>query len=119
MTKDQRPYYREILDRIRRIENYTAGGRAAFLESELLQDGVIRSFEVIGEVVKQLDPVQTAQYPAVTWSDFAGFRDVLIHSNTTMCGLTWSGEFAQEDLQALKAAVTALLADLEDGHNSK
>ena len=43
MTKDQRPYCREILDRIRRIEVYTAAGREAFMESELLQDGVIRS----------------------------------------------------------------------------
>ncbi len=118
MTKDQRPYYREILDRIRRIENYIVGGRAAFLESELLQDGVIRSFELIGEVVKQLDRTQTAQYPAVTWSDFAGFRDVLIHQyQHVRLDLVW--EFAQEDLPALKAAVTGLLADLEDGHNSK
>lgn len=58
MTKVPRPYCREILDRIRRIENYTSAGRDAFLESELLQDGVIRSFEVIGEVVKQLAPAR-------------------------------------------------------------
>ena len=118
MTRDQRPYCREILDRIRRIENYTAAGRAAFLESELLQDGVIRSFEVIGEVVKRLDPVLTAQYPLVTWSDFAGFRDVLIHQyQRVRLDLVW--EFAQEDLPTLKAAVTALLADLDKPHNSK
>ena len=49
MTKDQRPYCREILDRIRRIEDYTAAGREAFMESELLQDGVFRSFEVIAD----------------------------------------------------------------------
>ena len=79
MTKDQRLYCQDILDRIRRIENYTAAGRDAFLESELLQDGVIRSHEVIGEVVKRLDPTLTARYPQVTLSDFAGFRDVRIH----------------------------------------
>ena len=79
MTKDQRLYCRDILDRIRRIEEYTAAGRDAFLESELLQDGVIRSFAVIGEVIKRLDPVLTERYSDVMWSDFAGFRDVLIH----------------------------------------
>ncbi len=44
MTKDQRIYCQDILDRIRRIENYTVAGRDAFLESELLQGGIIRSF---------------------------------------------------------------------------
>lgn len=66
MIKDQRIYCRDILDRIRRIESYTATGRDAFLQSELIQDGVIRSFEVIGEVVKRLDPALTARYPAVS-----------------------------------------------------
>ncbi len=65
MTKDQRPYCSEILDRVRRIEDYTAAGREAFMESELLQDGVIRSFEVIGEVAKRLDPALTKRYPQI------------------------------------------------------
>ena len=117
MTRDQHIYCRDILDRIRRIENYTAGGRAAFLASELLQDGVIRSFEVIGEVVKRLDPALKGQFPDVNWSDFAGFRDVLIHQyNSIRVDLVW--RFAQEDLPTLKQAVAALLNDLEDSASS-
>ena len=117
MTKDQRPYCREILDRIRRIESYTSAGRDAFLESELLQDGVIRSFEVIGEVVKQLHPTLTARYPQIAWSDFAGFRDILIHQyDKVRLDAVW--EFAQEDLPALQSAVTALLIELEDASES-
>lgn len=58
--KDQSIYLRDILDRIKRIERYTQEGRDAFLQSELLQDGVIRSFEVIGEAVKRLDTQLTA-----------------------------------------------------------
>lgn len=112
MTKDQRIYCRDILDRIRRIESYTVSGRDAFLYSELHQDGVIRSFEVIGEVVKRLDPQLKAQYPDVTWSDFAGFRDVLIHQyHSIRIDLVW--RFAQEDLPILKEAVAALLKNLE------
>ena len=106
MTKDQRLYCRDILDRIRRIEDYTVTGRDAFLESEFLQDGVIHSFETIGEVVKRMDPAQTAQYPQVTWSDFAGFRDILIHQyQNVRLGSVW--DFALEDLLALKDAVMA------------
>lgn len=65
MTKDQRIYCHDILDRIRRIESYTSSGFNTFLKSELLQDGVVRSFEVIGEVVKRLDPKLKAQSTAI------------------------------------------------------
>lgn len=113
MTKDQRIYCYDILDRIRRIESYTAGGYDDFVDSELIQDGVIRNFEVIGEVVKRLDPMQKAQYANVSWSDFAGFRDVLIHQyHSIRMDLVW--RFAQEDLPWLKQAVAALLRDLEE-----
>jgi uncharacterized protein with HEPN domain len=50
-VKDQRVYCQDILEHIDRIERYTSEGRDAFMASDLLQDGVIRSFEVIGEVV--------------------------------------------------------------------
>jgi len=113
VTRVQHIYCRDILDRIRRIETYTIGGRDAFLSSELLQDGVIRSFEVIGEVVKRLDPMLQEQHPDVPWSDFAGFRDILIHQyDRVRVDLVW--RFTQEDLPALKLAVAALLLDLED-----
>lgn len=92
--RDQCILCSDILDRIRRIEVYTAGGRETFMSSELHQDGVIRSFEVIGEVVKRLDPDLAAEYPHVPWSDFAGFRDVLIHQyNKIRLDLVW-GLFA-------------------------
>ncbi len=112
MTRDQRAYCRDILDRIRRIESYTASGRAAFLESEMLQDAVIRSFEVIGEAVKRLDEDLITQQPHIAWSDFAGFRDMLIHQyHRIRLELVWG--FAHEDLPPLKVAVTALLEESE------
>ena len=115
MTRDQRLYCREILERIRCIESYTAAGRAAFLESELLQDGVNRSFEVIGEVLKRIDPALITHYPEVAWSDIAGFRDVLIHQyQHVQIGSVW--DFAQEDLPLLKDAVSALLRGLDADH---
>jgi len=83
-----------------------------FLESELQQDGVIRSFEVIGEVVRRLDSTLTARYPQVTWSNFIGFCNVLIHRYHTV-RLDLVRDFAQEDLPALKDAVLAMLNDLE------
>ena len=49
-------YLGDILDRIERIESYKQEGKDRFYQSLLIQDAVIRCFEVIGEAVKQLSP---------------------------------------------------------------
>ena len=77
---DDRVYLRDILERIDRLEAYTQGGREEFYRSLLIQDGVIRSFEVIGEAVKQLSMELRENYPNVAWRRIAGFREVLIHN---------------------------------------
>ena len=114
MSRDPRLNLNDILDRIDRIERYTSRGHNSFMQSELRQDAVIRSFEVIGEAVKRLDKTLIAQQPQVAWKDFAGFRDVLIHQyERIVLESVWL--FAQEDLPALKAAVLVLLKQSEDG----
>lgn len=103
----------DILDRIDRIERYTSRGREYFIQSELHQDAVIRSFEVIGEAVKRLDAALIERQPQIPWREFAGFRDVLIHQyERVVLESVWA--FAQEDLPALKAAIRAMLASLDD-----
>jgi uncharacterized protein with HEPN domain len=47
MSKDQRIYLRDILERIERIKQVIAAGEVTFRESFLYQDALIRSFEVI------------------------------------------------------------------------
>ena len=112
MSPDPRLSLNDILDRICRIEQYTSLGRESFLQSQLHQDAVIRSFEVIGEAVKRLDNSLIAQQPQVPWRDFAGFREVLIHQyERIVLESVWL--FAKEDLPILKTAVQALLADFE------
>ena len=113
MSRDPRLNLNDILDRIDRIERYTSHGRNSFMRSELRQDAVIRSFEVIGEAVKRLDRTLIAQQPQLAWKDFAGFRDVLIHQyERIVLESVWI--FAKEDVPTLKAAVLDLLNDLED-----
>ena len=87
-------------------------GRAAFANSELHQDGVIRNFEVIGEIVKRLDVTLTGRHPDVLWSNFAGFRDVLIHQYDKI-RLDTLRDYVIEDLPQLKAAIQALFSELE------
>ena len=87
-------------------------GRDDFLESEFIQDAVIRCFEVIGEAAKRLDEDLLERTPHIAWRDFTGFRNMLIHQyHRIKLDLVW--DFAQEDLPPLKAAVAALLNNLE------
>lgn len=42
-----------VEERIARIEEIVSEGQAAFMSSHILQDAVIRNFEVIGEAARQ------------------------------------------------------------------
>lgn len=108
MRRSQRLYLQDILERILHIEFCTAVGREAFIEDRLLQDGVILAFMIIGEAVKRLDAEMIAARPDVEWGDYGGFRDILIHRyHDILLEQVWL--FSQEDLPALKSAVTAML----------
>lgn len=51
--KDDRLYLIHILECISRIEEYTADGRDVFMTSTMMQDAVVRNFEIIGEAAKR------------------------------------------------------------------
>ncbi len=117
MKKSQRLYLLDLLEYIGRIEAISAAGKEAFFASTVYQDAAIRSFEVIGEIVKRLAPELTAKYPQIPWSDYAGFRDVLIHQyDRVLIDIVW--ESTQNDIQPLKEAVQALLNSLSDDAES-
>jgi uncharacterized protein with HEPN domain len=110
--KQQRLYVQDILERIRLIEDFTQDGLDTFLDSVLIQEGVIRCFEVIGEVVKRLSPELTAAHPGIPWRQISGFRDVLIHDYDEIdVEVVW--RIVAEDLVPLKQAVEAMLAQIE------
>lgn len=112
MKKSQRSYLLDIAERIERIERYTQPGLKAFSTSDMMQDAVIRNFEIIGEATKQLFPETIAPYPAIPWRRIAGFRDILVHDyNSVRLEIVWS---AVEQLDELKTAVKTILASLPE-----
>jgi uncharacterized protein with HEPN domain len=81
MSRDFKVFLKDILQAIERIEKY-AGSLSfeGFCENQLVQDGVVRNLEIIGEAVKHLPKDVQKKYPTVEWKKIAGLRDILIHA---------------------------------------
>ena len=81
MQKDNLFYIGHIRECIIKIQNYTHQfTEDDFINNPLVQDAVIRNFEVIGEATKKLPSILKEKYPAIEWRKIAGMRDKLIHN---------------------------------------
>ena len=63
--KDDQLYLSNIKECIERIESYTSDGKEVFLKTIIIQDAVIRNFEIIGEATKRLSTEFRASYPDI------------------------------------------------------
>lgn len=80
MKKDPIIYIEHISTCISRIKEYTQGiDEDGFLKNNLIQDAVIRNFEIIGEATKKLNEDFRVKYSEIEWKKIAGMRDKLIH----------------------------------------
>ena len=74
----------------------------------MIQDGVIRQLEIIGEAVKNLPDSFREKHPHIPWQDIAGTRDKLIHHYFGV-SLDEVWLMVQRDVPVLKAAVVEIL----------
>jgi len=110
--RDDMVYLRHIYDATVRIEEYTQGvPEEKFNLVSLLQDGVIRQLEIIGEATKRLSKNLRRQYSEIHWQDVAGMRDKLIHDYFGVDIKTvWLT--VKEDVPELQLYVKTILNDL-------
>ena len=112
MPHDDRVYLQHIRDAAERIRGYVNGmDEADFKKNELVQDGVIRQIEIMGEATKRLSSKTKELEPDIPWRDIAGMRDKLIHDyfgvDIERVWLT-----VTDDLPELASKITALLSRL-------
>jgi uncharacterized protein with HEPN domain len=80
MQKDDLVFVSHILESITKIEKYVEGFTSNdFANNDLVQDGVIRNFEIIGEATKHLSLAFREKHLEIPWTKIAGMRDILIH----------------------------------------
>lgn len=111
--RDDIDYLHDILERLQRIRNFAQEGEAIFLDSLIIQDAVIRNFEVIGEATKRLTMEIRQKYPQVIWKQMAGFRDILIHNYSQVrLDAVWIA--IETDIPKIESQILEILQELKN-----
>ena len=104
-------YIEHVIVAITRIESYVEGlDRAAFFETTLVQDAVIRNFEIIGEAankIRTIDAGFAQRHPNLRLDLAYAMRNALAHGYDSVNLLTvWNA--IQNDLPTLRQQMTAI-----------
>lgn len=87
-----------------------------FRQNSLVQDGVLRNFQVIGDATKKLSGALCARHPLVPWRDMAGLRDRIVHHYFGVdYEVVW--HVIRSDLPTLAASMEAVLQEETEGQD--
>jgi uncharacterized protein with HEPN domain len=109
MKKDDSVYLRHIMDAFLQIEHYTDGiTYEAFLSNRLVQDGVIRQLEVMGEAARNISDDLQIKNPAIPWRQMISLRNRIIHAYFNVnFQIIW--EIIQVDIPEIKQEIKLIL----------
>ncbi|RMD91582.1 MAG: DUF86 domain-containing protein [Calditrichaeota bacterium] len=113
MEKSDKVFLIHMLDSISKIEQYLEGiEKEEYDKNTLIQDGVIRQLEIIGEAVKNISNALKKSNAQLPWQDMAGMRNKLIHHYFGVdTELVW--ETAKNDIPFLKVEIQNILNGLD------
>jgi uncharacterized protein with HEPN domain len=108
MPRAYKVYIQDILEAIKKIENYTHDlDYNDFKKSDLTVDGVVRNLEIIGEAAKNIPTEIKIKYKNIEWKKIMGLRDILIHEYFGV-DLVILWDIIQNKLPSLKKAVSLI-----------
>ena len=107
--KSDAVYLQHILEAIQQIALYTSEvSYEQFLQKRLVQDGVVRQLEIIGEASRNLSPEFRNSQPQIPWQQIIGLRNRVIHAYFEV-NLTIIWEVVQNDLPTLREQLEPLI----------
>lgn len=108
---DDRAFLLHIRDALREVGDFVEGeDHESFLENRMLQNAVMRSFEVVGEAARRVSPEFREVHPQVPWRLMGDFRNKLIHGYFALdLEVIW--KTATEDAPMLLARIEGLVEE--------
>jgi len=99
----------DVLDSIRRIENYTMGvGKESFLENFMMQDAVMYQIEIIGESSNSISDEFQDKHSHLPWMQMRAIRNKIVNDYRGInLHIIW--DTVNNDLPALKIQIEKLL----------
>ena len=116
-------YLGHIVEAIERAASYVQPLQDidAFRQNQLVQDGVVRNIEIIGEAanhINRMAPDFIAQHPELPWPNMRNMRNIVIHAYFNV-DLTTVWRTVREDLPKLKQQIADLLNQQRGGPPAK
>ena len=102
-------YLKHIREAIEKIFAYSKDGRGLFLQDSMIQDAIVRNFEIIGEACKRLSEDIKKARPEIPWRQISAFRNILVHDYMGV-DLEEVWNVIENHLPALQNAVRDLLS---------
>ncbi|MEZ4528146.1 MAG: HepT-like ribonuclease domain-containing protein [Desulfobacterales bacterium] len=81
-------------------------------KNKLLQDGILRQMEIVGEACRNISDEQRDLHPEVPWYEIIGLRNRLVHAYFSISiEIIW--EVVVNDLDTLSENVGKILKEME------
>jgi uncharacterized protein with HEPN domain len=111
-----REYLGHMLDAVGQIQEYVRSKSAQdFLSNRLLQDGVVRNFEILGEASRNLLgslPDASSKFPGIPFAAIYGMRNQLSHGYFAIdLDVVW--KVIERDIPALRKELETAIASLD------
>jgi uncharacterized protein with HEPN domain len=111
-----RDYLEHMAEAVRRVAEYTDGkSEQQFLANRLMQDAVMRNFEVLGEAANncfKVSPNIAVQYPELPFAKIYRLRNQLTHGYWTVdLEILW--KVIEKDVPELQKQIALVLESLD------
>jgi uncharacterized protein with HEPN domain len=107
LSERDQVYVEHMLVCIARIERYVGDDSARFMQTEIVQDAVVRNLQTLAESSQRLSDSARSSQPGIDWRAIAGFRNILVHDYLGL-DLDTIWLVVEQDLPPLKKALEVL-----------